>query len=130
MDVYEDRKGYNNEPIGDFALRLLILLKSRKNRIVISNLLIEELEINYSIERINGMMKLFENLIDKIFVTKKQRNEARIIAEERNLPKGDVLHAILARDNNLVLITRDKHVKNHQSINLWHVYCNDTLSGF
>ncbi|MBW2993625.1 PIN domain-containing protein [Candidatus Woesearchaeota archaeon] len=120
MDVYENRKGYNNEPLGDFALKLLILLKSRKNRIVISNLLITELEINYSIEKINGMIKPFESLIDKIFATKKQRDESMMVAKERNLPKGDVLHAILARDNNLVLVTRDRHFDKLKDISRYY----------
>ena len=49
--------------------------------------------------------------MEKIFVTKEQRDEAKKIAEERYLPPGDALHAILARDNNLIMITRDKHFK-------------------
>lgn len=55
------------------------------------------------------MIKPFENIIERVFVIKKQKDEAKIIAKERNLPPGDVLHSILARDNNLILITRDKH---------------------
>jgi len=111
MDMYEDRKGYNNEPLGDFALKLFYLIKSKKNRLIITDLLITELEINYLLEEINGMVKPFENIIERIMSTKKQRNEAKRIGKERNLPKGDVLHAIIARDNDLVLVTRDRHFK-------------------
>lgn len=109
MDLYENRKGFNNEPLGDFALKLFALIKADKKRLVISDILIKELESNYSIEQINGMIKPFEDIIERIFVMKKQKDEAKIIAKERNLPPGDVLHSILARDNDLILITRDKH---------------------
>jgi len=101
IDLYEDRKGYNHEPLGDFAWKLFALIKAKKNKLIISDLLIRELEMNYSGEEINGMMKPFESLIEKIIATKEQRDEAERIAEERNVPKGDALHAVLARDYNL-----------------------------
>ncbi|MBD3303727.1 PIN domain-containing protein [Candidatus Woesearchaeota archaeon] len=109
IDLYENRKGFNNEPLGDFAWKLFGLIKASKNKLVISDFLVRELESNYSIEEINGMIKPFEDIIERVFVTKKQKDEAKILAQERSLPPGDVLHSILARDNNLILITRDKH---------------------
>ncbi len=121
MDLYEDRKGYNQEPLGDFAWKLLGLIKAKKNNLlIISDLLIRELEMNYSLEEINGMMKLFENIIEKIITTKMQRNEAKRIATERNLPTGDALHAILARDYKLILVTRDKHFRQLEDISSHH----------
>ncbi len=116
MDIYEDRKGYNNEPLGDYAWKLLGLIKSKKLSLVVSDLLIRELEMNYSIEEINGMMKLFQDIIVKITTTEKQRNEALKIAEKRKIPKGDVLHAILSRDHDLIFITRDKHFRELEDI--------------
>ncbi len=116
MDVYENRKGFNNEPLGEFAWKLLSLIKAKKEKLIISDLLIIELEMNYSIEKINGMIKIFEDVIEKIIVTAKQRDEAKRIAKERNLPPGDVLHAILARDSKLILITRDTHFKKLEDI--------------
>ncbi len=109
IDLYENRQGFNNEPFGDFAWKLFALVKATKSKLVISDFLIRELESNYSTEEINGMMNPFEDLLEQIFVAKKQKDEAKIIARERSLPLGDVLHSILARDNNLILITRDKH---------------------
>lgn len=107
IDLYEDRKGYNGEPLGDYALKLLALIKTKKAALFISDILIRELEGYYSLAEINGMIKPFEKILQKIITTKEQRIEARKIADERNLPPGDVLHAIIARDNNLILITRD-----------------------
>ncbi len=108
MDLLEDRKGYNGEPLGDFALRLFSSIKAKKANLVISDILVREISGYYSLEEINSMMLPFQSITQKIIATKEQRIEARKIAEERNLPPGDVLHAILARDNDLILVTRDK----------------------
>ena len=120
VDLYEDRKGYNGEPLGDFALKLLSLIKAKEYKIVITDFLIRELEMNYSMGEIRGMMKLFEKILEKVAATTEQREEAKRIAEERNLPKGDALYAIIARDNNLILVTRDRHFKQLNDISEHH----------
>lgn len=116
MDLVEDRKGYNDEPLGTYALKLFAMIKAKKHKMVVSDLLIRELESNYSIEAINGMMLPFQKIMEKVFVTKEQRDEAKKIADERNLPPGDVLHAIVVRDNDYIMITRDKHFRQLQDI--------------
>ena len=116
MDLLEDRKGYNNEPLGDYALTLFALIKAKKATLIISDILIRELEGYYSLEEINGMMFPFQKVTEKIIATKEQRIEARRIAEARNLPPGDCLHAILVRDNHFIFITRDKDFKQLEDI--------------
>jgi len=116
IDLYEDRKGYKNALLGDFALKFFILMKSRKDKLVISDILITELNVYYSIEQINGMLMPFQELVERIISVKEQRYEAEKIADERYLPPGDVLHAILARDYNLILVTRDKHFNDLKDI--------------
>lgn len=118
VDMYDDRKGFNNEPLGDYALNFLIKIKAKGSRIILTDSVMRELEVNYSIEKINGMFKLFEKQIEVIIATKEQREEAKRIASERDIPPGDVLHAIIARDNNLVLITRDRHFRKIEDISL------------
>jgi predicted nucleic acid-binding protein len=120
MDLLEDRKGFNNEPLGNFALKLFALIKAKKATLVISDILIRELEGYYSLEEINGMMFPFKKIIKKVIATKEQRIEARKIAEERDLPPGDCLHAIIARDNNFILVTRDKDFKQLEDITSHH----------
>jgi len=120
MDLLEDRKGYNNEPLGEYALKLFSFIKARKTTLIISDLLVRELEGYYSLEEINGMMLPFQKIVEKKIATKEQRIEARKIAEERNLPPGDCLHAILSRDNNFILITRDKDFKSLEDISPHH----------
>jgi predicted nucleic acid-binding protein len=116
VDIYEDRKGFNNEPLGDYALKLLTKIKAKQDIIVLTDLLVRELESNYSIPEINGMFKPFEKIIQKAIATKEQRDEAKKLAEERDVPKGDALHAILARDLNIILVTRDRHFKQLEDI--------------
>ena len=121
IDLYEDRKGYQGEPLGDFAWKLFALIKAKKFTLVISDFLIKELENNnYSIEEINGMMKPFEDIIERIFVTKERRDEAIRLATERRIPKGDALHAVLAKNHKLILIARDNHFKELKDITEYH----------
>jgi predicted nucleic acid-binding protein len=116
MDMYEDRKGFGGEPLGDYALNLMIKLKATGSIIIITDLLMEELESNYSMEKIRGMLKPFESQTQKIIATYEQWAEAKKISFERRLPSGDVLHAIMARDNDAILITRDKHFRKIEDI--------------
>jgi hypothetical protein len=56
VDLYENRTGYNGEPLGDYAFKLLGLIKTNRDKIIITDFIIKELEANYSIEQIKGMM--------------------------------------------------------------------------
>lgn len=116
VDLYEDRKGYNNEPLGDYAFKLLVKIKAKESVIVLTDFLIKELETLYSIPEINGMFKPFEKIIKKTIATERQREEAKNIAKERGVPAGDALHAIVARDNDLILVTRDRHFRKLEDI--------------
>ncbi|MFH1506764.1 MAG: type II toxin-antitoxin system VapC family toxin [archaeon] len=111
MDLYYDREGYAGEPLGDYAFRLFDWIRISGHKIVISDLLIQELENSYSMEQINGMMKPFERIIEKVISSTHQKKASLKIAEARQLPRGDVLHAVLARDNGFTLITRDNHFR-------------------
>ncbi|QQG38720.1 MAG: PIN domain-containing protein [Candidatus Woesearchaeota archaeon] len=120
VDLYENRKGYAGEPLGDFAFKLFVIIKAKQNKIVITDLTIRELEMNYSIPEINGMMKPFEAILEKVIASEDQCNEAKKIAEERNVPRGDALHAVIARDNRFILITRDNHFKRLTDVSQHH----------
>ncbi len=111
IDLYENRKGYLNEPWGDFAWKLLCLIMSEKHKLILTNLVVRELEVYYSSEELNGLFRPYENLIEKIMFSIAQRNEAQILGKSRNIPPNDALHAVIARDNRLVLVTRDNHFR-------------------
>ena len=116
MDLLENRTGFNGEPLGDCALKLFAMIKAKNHKLVLSDFLVRELESNYSVEEINGMVLPFKKIIEKVFATKEQRDEAKKIAGERNLPSGDALHAIISRDNDFIMVTRDKHFKHLSDI--------------
>ena len=120
IDLYEDRKGFNNEKLGDYALDLFYFIIEKNHKLIISDMLIKELGINYTTAQINGMMMIYGNLIEKVKITTKQRDEAKKLSLERNLPYGDALHAIIARDNNLILVTRDNHFKKLTDISKYY----------
>ncbi|MFH2020418.1 MAG: PIN domain-containing protein [archaeon] len=108
MDYYEDRKD-PSEDIGEYAFKLLCKLLASKSRIIVSSFSLRELEVAYSLDTIRGLARPFEKQMEKVDVSEEQREEAKKIADVRKVPKGDVLHAILARDNKAILISRDKH---------------------
>lgn len=62
IDFYEDRIGYKDEPLGEYAFKLLAKIKAKESRIVISDFLVRELETQYTIEQINGIFKPFEKI--------------------------------------------------------------------
>ncbi|MFH1182512.1 MAG: PIN domain-containing protein [Candidatus Woesearchaeota archaeon] len=116
VDLYENRKGFCSEPLGDYAFKLLSIITARGDSVIITDLLIRELEKNYSIPEIKGMFKLFEDITIKIMATQEERKEAENVAVQRSVPLGDALHAIIARDNNLILVTRDNHFRHLKDI--------------
>lgn len=109
MDVYEDRRGFKGEPLGDYAWALLAYIMKQNYKIVISDILIKELLRKYPLEAVNGMFKPFEGIIIKVISSPAQIIEAELISKQRYVPKLDALHAILARDNDFILIARDNH---------------------
>lgn len=111
VDLYEERTGYFGEPFGDWAWKVLSLIKETESKLIITDILIEELLVRYLPEEIRGMMNFFKENIEKIKLIEKQKEAARKITLERNLPLGDVLHAIIARDHNLLFVTRDNHFR-------------------
>ncbi len=120
IDLYEDRKGYNGELLGKFAAKFLFSLLKKQQVLIISKLLIKELKKYYAEEQIEGMFRPFTRIIEKMFITKQQADEAKQIAEERKIPAGDALHAILARDYALILVTRDNDFKKMEDIAKYH----------
>ena len=109
-DYYEDRSD-GSKPLGRFALQFLFKTIKDGNLIAYSDFVVEELMIKYSKEEIIGIFSIFYhlNLLVKVPISKEQAKEAAVICKKRNIPFGDVLHAVLARDNKSIMVTRDKH---------------------
>lgn len=120
IDLFENRKGFRNEQLGDYALRLFSKILKEGSKIIKTELLIHELRSKYSIQQINGMLAPFEKITEFIPITSKQDSESEKLIRDRIIPKGDALYAILARDHNLILVTRDKHFRLLKDISEHH----------
>ncbi len=109
-DYFEDRKD-GLRPLGEFAFQFLRECKRGGNELLVSDTVIFELEAGVSKEQVKEIFSRFKKIIRKITANDEQVSEARKEWNKRNrvLPFKDVLHAIIARDNNAVLVTRDNH---------------------
>lgn len=111
-DYFEDRKD-NMKPLGEFAFQFLKKCLEERHEIIVSNQVIKELLSYYSIEKIEHTFLSFKEQIIFIENTESQIDEARkfLIKSNKSFPIGDILHSIIARDNNAILISRDYHFK-------------------
>ena len=113
LDFYEKR-GKN----GELALKLILKIINQNLKVAYSDLHIKEFKnLGYSQNEINSILSIVKpNNIKHVHIDKGQLEEARKLARQRNVPNKDALHAILARDNNLQLISRDKHFEKLKDI--------------
>ncbi|MFH1073128.1 MAG: type II toxin-antitoxin system VapC family toxin [Nanoarchaeota archaeon] len=96
---------------GKAALKFMKSAIRKDDMIAYSDQVIKELrQLGYSPEIINNMFSIAkpDHLI-RIHAYPEEIEEAIRISRKRGLPKGDVIHAILARDNYLQFVTRDQH---------------------
>ena len=116
IDLYEWRKGFHDEPLGVYAMKLFSHIIDSGGRVIFSDLHITELGMKYSTEETIEIMSRVINNIEIVDSSLTQRNEAKRIAKELNIPEGDVLHALIAKSNECILITRDNHFKKLSNI--------------
>lgn len=109
-DYYENRADMFR-PIGEWALTFLKNCIKNEDLILYSESVIEELKIKYSDEEIVKILNIINkrDSLVKVNICENQLREAAILCKQRSIAFGDALHAVLARDNKAVLITRDKH---------------------
>ena len=113
LDIYEKR---GND--GEHALNLIIKMINKDSKIAYSDLNIKEFKhLGYTQDEVNFILSIAKpNNIKHIHIYRWQIEEARKLARQRDIPNKDALHAILARDNNLQLITRDLHFEKLRDI--------------
>jgi len=109
-DYFEDRRD-GIRPLGEFAFQFLKKCTEIGAEILVSDTVVFELEARLSKERVKEIFSSSKNIIRKVAANSGQLSEARKEWQKRNraLPFKDVLHAIIARDNNAVLVARDNH---------------------
>ena len=105
LDIFEQR-GYANE----VATKLLKKIIITDGIIFYSDLVTDELKkAGYSEYEINQIYTIAKpDHLKRVHIHKKQIDEARRVAKKQNVPEADALHAILARDNQFTLVSRDQ----------------------
>lgn len=93
---------------GDAALRLILKIIKDDLIIIFSNYNEKELkDLNFSPFEISELLSMIRWNLRKVQVNKEQFDEARRVSKQRSIPLGDAIHAVIARDNEAVLISRD-----------------------
>ena len=109
IDLIEGRVGTRGEAFGEEALKLVERIRKGKHRIVLSSEVYRELRLYFA--DVPAVLVSFIELCEFIIIPSSQKAEASLIADQRNVPFSDALHAIIARDSSLILVTRDKHFR-------------------
>ncbi|MBU2637418.1 MAG: PIN domain-containing protein [Nanoarchaeota archaeon] len=108
-DYYENRKD-RFRPLGEWALRFFNQSVEQRDIIFYSGIVIDELKKQYDIEQIKKIFRIIPaKLLQKLATTTEQFHEALRLKAERKVPLGDAFHAVVARDNNAIVISRDRH---------------------
>ena len=112
-DFHENRVD-KFRPLGEWAFNLFRKIREAKSKVLYSDLILKELSIAYDEKGIRELFSIVEKegLLEKVAINAEQVKEAARLKRERNLPFGDVLHAIVARDNGAIMVTRDAHFEN------------------
>ena len=111
---FHEKRGRN----GELALKLLTKIIEDDLKIAYSDLNVKEFKnLGYTKDEINSILSIAKpNNIKHIHIYREQIEEAKKLAKQRDVPKKDVLHAILARDNRLQLIATDLHFEQLRNI--------------
>ncbi|MEK6869337.1 MAG: PIN domain-containing protein [Nanoarchaeota archaeon] len=105
LDIYEKR-GYN----GEVAKKLMEKIIREDSVTVYSDFVVKEFKrLGYSEYEINVILSIAKpDHIRRIHLTKEQLIEAKQLFKKRDVPLGDIFHAILARDREAQLVSRDR----------------------
>lgn len=102
--------------MGEWALKLLNNILEDEDVILISELVRDEMLKFIRIEELDNLLKPFKGRIIFIILSDEQFNEAKLFSRKYSLTIHDALHAVLAKDNDAILITRDKHFESISDI--------------
>ena len=113
VDYYLNRSG-GVVPLGEFAFQFFKSAVECKFFVIICQPVIDEIcDAISKTEQVVWEMVLCNlrdaKKIELVEFSKEQVKEARILSKERDVPLYDALFAIVARDNDAVLVSRDAH---------------------
>ena len=113
LDFLEDRAD-GIRPLGELAFQFFKKCVESECTIIYSELVVSELkEFKQSFEEAISNIGL--RAVEAV-ISGKQKNEAKSVARHAGVSPNDALHSILARDNNAIVITRDRHFEELRTI--------------
>ena len=111
LDFFENRNE-PNLPKGDWAHKLLNKITKNNDKVIYSDIIILELGVaGYQPHEIEKLFEKIKPILIFVESTEKQARKAKDLSAKRDVPKGDALHALIARDNKATLVTLDAHFK-------------------
>ena len=116
-DFHEDRID-KFRPLGEWAFELFRRIRENHEKVIYSSIIIDELSKDFDEADIKKIFEIIskEELLEKVEISREQVIEASKLSKQLKIPFGDCLHAIIARDNNAVMVTRDKHFEQLEHI--------------
>ena len=116
LDFIEDRDE-PNLPKGEWAHELINKIIKMDAKLLYSDHNLIELEVaGYSSYEIDNIFSKIKSILVFVESTEKQFGKAKDLSLKRNIPKGDALHSLIARDNKAILVTLDKHFRKLEDI--------------
>ena len=109
-DLHENRKD-KSKNLGELALELFVKIRINREKILYSDFVVGELSHAYDKETIEKLFKNVAEFLEKVEIEERQIKEAAALCKKLNIPFGDALHGVLAKDNNAIMITRDSHFR-------------------
>ena len=109
-DLHENRKD-KSKNLGELAFEAIKKIRINKEKILYSDFVFEELSHAYDKQTINKLFKDASELLEKVKISEYQFKEAADLSKKLNIPFGDAVHGVLARDNNAIMVTRDRHFR-------------------
>ena len=111
LDLFENRNE-PNLPKGDFAQNLIDKIIKEDSKIVYSDAVKDEImSLGYSRQEAKNLLEPLKDCLVFVEFNKKQFGKAKDLSAKRDIPLLDALHALIARDNKCVMVTRDAHFK-------------------
>lgn len=103
--------------MGEFAFQFLKSCEKKGCTVFYSEAVVHELKRDYSDEKIKQVFSSFEHFLEIVPISNEQYLESKKLAKVKTEShESDILHAILARDSQAMIITRDFHFESLRDI--------------
>ncbi len=93
-------------------MELVAKIILRNDTALLSDVLIKEFTaLGYSMIQIHAIMDTLGLTVKRAHHTRMELEEMRRVGQRVDVPMKDILHAIVARDNDAILVSRDRHFR-------------------